>query len=245
MDPGGRRQILRREGKLMNHKVHSIAGVVIAEGTLLYHGVPAFSFHTLGVMMCGYLAAMAPDLDKPGSFLTVHQPFRAISEGLSRLGPHRGPAHSIIALILVYMLFRHVIPLPDVYVWAIVLGFASHMFLDLFNAAGVMLLYPWEQDFKLLPSFMSVSSEDHSIGQLLLFSLFSMAFYGILASQMLEILAHTPLIGDEIARLRGWALIKTEFIWLPVVEGVHSTIQMSQTVIQYPAHIFTKLFRGN
>ncbi|MFD2328844.1 metal-dependent hydrolase [Cohnella sp. GCM10020058] len=217
----------------MNHKVHQIAGVVIGQGALLYHHTPAFSLTTIGVMFCGYAAAMFPDLDKPGSFFTQHQPFRAFSEGMSRIGvPHRGPTHSLPALILVYLLFKFVIELPDVYLWAIVLGYASHIFLDLFNAAGVMLLFPWRFDFKLLPSFMAVSSEDYSVTQLLIFTVLSGVFYAMLANTMLDILSNTPLVGHGIGRLRLWALDKTEPIWRPIVHSVVSLVQGFQRVVK-------------
>ncbi|MFC5401778.1 metal-dependent hydrolase [Cohnella soli] len=223
----------------MNHKVHHLAGIVIAQGALLYHHVPAFSFQTIGVMMCGYGAAMFPDLDKPGSYFTQHQPFRAFSEGLSRVGvPHRGPTHSIPALILFYLLFQYVIPLPDVYVWAIILGYASHIFLDLFNAAGVMLLYPWKLDFKLLPSFMAVSSDDHSIGQTLIHAVLSISFYGLLINTMLDVFSHSPIIGEPIGRLHHWLVQHTSTIWKPVVRAVHASVNGTNTVLNFPKHIF-------
>lgn len=223
----------------MNHKVHQITGVVIAQGALIYHDVPALSFHTMGVIFCGYMAAMFPDLDKPGSFYTQHQPFRAFSEGLSRIGvPHRGPTHSLLALIAFYLFFQYVIPLPDVYVWAIVLGFASHIFLDLFNAAGVMLLYPWKFDFKVLPSFMAVSSEDHSLTQTILQAAFTVVFYALLANTLLEILSQAPGVGNWFAYLHKWGMGATKSIWSPIVQAVQASIHGVQVVINYPIKLF-------
>lgn len=217
----------------MNHKVHHITGIVIAQTLLLYEHVPALSFQSAGVILCGYMASMVPDLDKPGSFFTSHQPFRAFSELLSRIGvPHRGPTHSIPMLILVYLFFRFVIPLPDVFVWAIVLGWASHIFLDLFNAAGVMLLFPWRFDFKLLPSFMAVSSDDNSIGQQALYAIGTITFYGLMIHTVLDILTEAPIIGGLSAYLNDGYVDKLKPVWVPAANNIRASVHFVQQYLK-------------
>jgi len=216
----------------MNHKVHHIAGAVIGEMALLYYHQPVVSFHTLGVLALSSLAALAPDIDKPTSVMASHQPFRFLSESMQAIGlPHRGPLHSIPFLVLLYVLLKYVADLPDLYVFSITLAYASHMFLDMFNAAGVMLLYPWKFNFKFLPSFLAVSSDGDSSGQMIIFSVLNTVFYVLIANIVLMTTSHLPIVGEALGMLHHLLQVKTMFLWEPVADFILGFINSAKKIL--------------
>lgn len=215
----------------MNHKVHHIAGVVLGEMALLYYHQPVLSWHTPAILVLTSVAALAPDIDKPTSWVATHQPMRFLSETMETIGlPHRGPLHSIPFVVLLYVLLHFVAGLPDMYVWAITLGYASHIFLDMFNSAGVMLLYPWKFNFKFLPSFMAVSSENDSFGQNAIFSILNMVFYILIINMGLSGLSEIHLFHNVASAIQNFLQQKTKFLWEPI-----------QTFVMHIIYFFKKI----
>lgn len=218
----------------MNHKVHHIAGVVIGQGALLYFNEPVLSINTILVMVTANIASISPDIDKPNSFITIHQPMKLFSEWLERLGvPHRGPFHSLLFLCLIYVLLKYVFQLPDLYVWSISIAYASHIFLDMFTAKGVMLLYPFRFNFKFLPSFLAVDSDDDSIGQSLTYFALMVCFYALMTNISLALLSEVPFMGSYVAKLHSLLLDMTRFIWHPVVQVVKGFIETVRPLIKF------------
>lgn len=210
----------------MNHKVHHITGVVIGQSTLLYYHEPVLSINTILVMVVANVAAILPDIDKPGSFIAAHQPMRFISDMFQRFGvPHRGPTHSIPFLLILFFTLK-LLNLNDLYVWSITLAYFSHIFLDMFTAKGVMLLYPIKLNFKLLPSFIAVSSEDNSIVQSIFNIVLSVCFYSLMIDICLRLLEEIPWAGGYVEILHSKLLNASSFIWEPIVKFISSLIQL-------------------
>ncbi|MGP3788231.1 metal-dependent hydrolase [Paenibacillus sp. 1A_MP2] len=208
----------------MNHKVHHLTGVVIGQSTLLYFQEPVLSINTILVMVVTNIAAIFPDIDKPESFISAHQPMRFVSEMFQRLGiPHRGPTHSLPILLVLFLVLK-LMNLSDLYVWSITLAYFSHIFLDMFTTKGVMLLYPLKINFRFLPSFLAVSSEDSSIVQNIFNIMLSICFYSLMADICLRLLGEIPWLGGYVDIIHSKLLDLSSFIWLPIVDFITSVI---------------------
>jgi len=86
-------------------------------------------------------SSLLPDIDIPTS--GIGRPFFPIAQRLNRLVGHRTVTHSLLGLLLFALLL-----LPVYLLWhrglalAILLGYASHIFLDQVNVMGVDLFWP-------------------------------------------------------------------------------------------------------
>jgi len=89
------------------------------------------------------LVALVPDIDHPQSLLGRVFPFA--SRFLIRKYGHRTITHSLCAVLAVAIVSSPVCLFSTAVYGAIVLAYASHIFIDLFNLAGVKLLAPFSQ----------------------------------------------------------------------------------------------------
>lgn len=198
----------------MNHKTHSVAGLVAAEATLLHLQHPPISLVTPMALIGGYVIALLCDVDKPSS--KMGRTLWIVSRTSSLLQiRHRTLAHSALASLIVWLVL-FATPIPDVLAWALFFAFCSHWFIDLFNEAGVELLWPIPIKFKLLPGFLSISSED-LIGQRLFRLALTVIHLFLLLSLFREYLFSIPLIGSVLRM--GWGAVVDLFpgflrVWL-------------------------------
>ncbi|SIT72371.1 Membrane-bound metal-dependent hydrolase YbcI, DUF457 family [Ectothiorhodosinus mongolicus] len=82
-------------------------------------------------------AALLPDLDHPKAFIARVTPLPKQIRAL--FGKHRTVTHSLIAIVLVWLVTRLV---PDGIGLAIFAGYLSHVFLDILTKSGVALFWP-------------------------------------------------------------------------------------------------------
>jgi len=138
----------------MLQKTHSLAGVLAAEGVMIYFQQPLISWESGAALLIGCLAGPLADIDKKGS--TMAKVFLPLSYLLQFLGvKHRTLTHSLIALIALAVLLS---PLPNFFYWTCLLAYASHPLIDLLNEQGVALLWPWKKKFRILPRFMAIDT---------------------------------------------------------------------------------------
>jgi inner membrane protein len=148
----------------LNATTHAVFGVAALAGASLIAGTePPFYAYPVAVA-----AAWLPDVDNPRSTLgnglsrlknpalnTITRPvswsLRVTSFALVRTVGHRTLTHSLLGValftLLVWLLLRgH----PNL-LFALVAGYASHVFADALNSRGVPLLWPMGRPFRLLP----------------------------------------------------------------------------------------------
>lgn len=152
----------------MNATTHAVFGVAALAGAslfLLAGEAPPFYAHPAAIV-----GAWVPDLDNPRSRLgnglsrmknpllnTVTRPLswamRAVSFTLFRTVGHRTLTHSLLgfaAFFLLASLLGTFSGLPGLR-FALVAGYASHVFADALNTPGVPLLWPAGWRFRLVP----------------------------------------------------------------------------------------------
>lgn len=111
----------------MKHRTHAAVGMAAG---LAYAGMCGAD--VVGAVIGGAvsgIAAIMPDFDVVGITGKVLKP----------LIGHRNASHSLVAVILVSLVCRALIPNLAVYV---ALGYTTHVLLDMFNITGVGLLWP-------------------------------------------------------------------------------------------------------
>jgi len=136
----------------MEGKTHVLGGALAGIAC-----VAMFSPESSGAMLtigAGMFGSLLPDLDHPGSILGREVPL--ISSGITQFLGHRGPMHSILAAIVVWLgawgLATHYLgPTSLLTSWlvALVLGYLSHLALDALNPSGVPILWPLKKHARI------------------------------------------------------------------------------------------------
>jgi len=99
------------------------------------------------------LGSLLPDVDQRQALLSRQMPVRPVSEMVSRVVGHRGPTHSLLALVLVSILIGGAeasLRLPGMAI-LVVWGYLLHLLADMMTHAGVPLFWPLGGRYGLLP----------------------------------------------------------------------------------------------
>ena len=143
-----------RKWNNMNHQAHKVAGVCAGTitATLLYHNDIQSGNGLIAIVPIiagGYLGALLPDIDHPGS--KIGRALYPVAWVVNKLFGHRGATHSLLALFLTSVLFI----LPSLkltgfagfmytqFAIGVAVGFLSHLILDMSTKSGVPLLHPF------------------------------------------------------------------------------------------------------
>ena len=93
------------------------------------------SFNPFVFILILLAATLAPDIDYPGSFLGKRLKISIL------FFKHRGVFHSII-MGVIFSIILFIFTENSYYALAVLLGYASHLFLDSFTKTGVAAFYP-------------------------------------------------------------------------------------------------------
>ncbi|KXG74863.1 Inner membrane protein YdjM [Fervidicola ferrireducens] len=112
----------------MKQRTHIVVGIAAGLAYAETCGADVVSA-VIGGAVSG-IAAIMPDFDTVGMTGKLLKP----------LIGHRGASHSLVAVMLISLICRAVLPGLAVYA---ALGYATHVLLDMFNITGVGLLWPF------------------------------------------------------------------------------------------------------
>jgi len=137
----------------MTGRTHDLAGFTALVYVISTQPLVAMSFGTAIVAFsANMIGALAPDIDQPTAHL-----YRRIRGGtiLSRLisplfGGHRYISHSLIGIVIFGYGMGELLKIASAYLivdhaivwWAFMIGFISHLIMDMFTEEGVPLLFP-------------------------------------------------------------------------------------------------------
>lgn len=138
----------------MTRETHSSGGFFIALITLNTFITKYLINYNLGYALLSiiiffytsYVGSLFPDIDMKSSFISKRHPF--ISRLFGRRFRHRGFTHSLICVFIIFFAFQvfiktsnnNIIVLSMCY--GFLLGYISHLFLDLLTKEGIELFYP-------------------------------------------------------------------------------------------------------
>lgn len=148
----------------MTYKTHLSAGVLFSSVYFLHISNAQFSPVVLILLIPTLIGAAAPDLDTPSGELWDKIPAGIIISRIVNpvfIGGHRHLSHSFLGMGLFVSLFSLFIKIVDSHfglilnseflIIAFVLGYASHLFADMFTESGVPLLFPLGYHFGIPP----------------------------------------------------------------------------------------------
>ncbi|MFJ7732550.1 metal-dependent hydrolase [Lysinibacillus sp. NPDC097231] len=104
------------------------------------------SDNPLVLVGAGVIGALLPDICHGGS--KIGRKFPIISKIVNMLFGHRSFTHSLLFLFLVMMLLHTFVPYESISA-GIVIGIASHIFLDMGTKQGVKLFFPISMSIRL------------------------------------------------------------------------------------------------
>lgn len=115
----------------------------------------------IACLIANQIGALLPDVDQASNQLWSMLPAdKFLGKFLNKLfGTHRTLSHSIIGIFLIYKIGLWLLPKlfnqkfinPMMVFWALMIGYISHLFLDLFTEEGIPLLFPIKWKFGLPP----------------------------------------------------------------------------------------------
>jgi inner membrane protein len=115
----------------------------------------------IACLIVNQIGALLPDIDQASNQLWELMPEdRVFSRFLNKLfGSHRTLSHSILGLVIIYkisewLIFKLINPSfinPGLVSGALMIGYLSHLFLDLLTEEGLPLLFPIKWKFGIPP----------------------------------------------------------------------------------------------
>ena len=111
------------------------------------------------------LGSLLPDLDTKKSYISKKWPY--LSKFISKRCKHRGFTHSLLFLVLLDIFLKFIVSIGEnniiliCFAYGILLGYLSHIVLDLFTYEGVDLLFPLGFNIKLSRIKTSSKLEKH------------------------------------------------------------------------------------
>jgi inner membrane protein len=118
------------------------AATHVAFGTLSYFVTAAIAQWqpSTAAVATAALGALLPDIDLPTS--AVGRPLFPIAKALNEQIGHRTLTHSFVGILLLLLILSPLIFIDSLILWALVIGYVSHLLIDTTNKAGIELLYP-------------------------------------------------------------------------------------------------------
>ncbi|MBP1890544.1 inner membrane protein [Clostridium moniliforme] len=153
--------IFKKGAKEMTRETHSSGGFLIALTTLnpfIEKFLIGFNKSYILLLMFVYLyschiGSFSPDIDMKSSYISKRHPL--LSKYFGSKFKHRGFTHSLLFLIILFLICKILITKTNENVLVITIcygflvGYISHLILDLITKEGIELLYPIKFNFKI------------------------------------------------------------------------------------------------
>lgn len=146
----------------MTSRTHDLAALTALNLVIITSPLPQISLTTAVVSLGAcFLGSLLPDIDEPSSEFWQRIPIgRFFGELVHQfIGSHRHISHSLLGLIIAGVLSRYILVLLSrtflidmLYVWiSFMLGFISHLLVDVLTKEGVPLFFPWHWNIGFPP----------------------------------------------------------------------------------------------
>lgn len=143
-------------------RTHDVGAVALLLTTAVWLELGQLSTATIIVcLIANQIGALLPDVDQASNQLWDLLPAdKFLGRILNKLfGTHRTISHSILGIFIVYQVSLWLLPKlfnkefinPIIVFWALIIGYLSHLILDMLTEDGVPLLFPIKWKFGLPP----------------------------------------------------------------------------------------------
>lgn len=125
----------------MTGKTHVAFGAGIAMLGSVYYASNGYDMASNSLLFAGcILGSLFPDIDSPKSILSQHIPL--LPKIINKVFGHRNFIHSPFFLALLSYGIIYFYPDAKHFIYGFILGFCSHLLLDMCNRAGIPIFYP-------------------------------------------------------------------------------------------------------
>ncbi|MGV8149589.1 MAG: metal-dependent hydrolase [Alkaliphilus sp.] len=124
----------------MRAKTHVVFAIFAVTGL----GVHVGELSAIEQIVLASAGSILPDIDHANSYVTNRTGL--LGKLISRCIKHRGLTHSLLFSFLLFSFFYG----TGSYVYPFMVGYLSHILLDMCTAKGVSLLYPWKKKFRIM-----------------------------------------------------------------------------------------------
>lgn len=143
----------------MMGRTHVIIGTAFGASVLPAVANGNYTYEQYMMLVCGLvIGSLLPDLDHPQSVISRAIPI--VGGIISRLTRHRGLLHSILGMVLFYLLLKIGIPVITVNQSisaqlvgmagaGLLVGYGLHIIADMLTKSGVRLFYPLRRTIKI------------------------------------------------------------------------------------------------
>lgn len=143
-------------------RTHDVGAVALLLTTAVWLELRQLSTATIiTCLIANQIGALLPDIDQASNQLWDLLPVDKIAgKILNKLfGSHRTLSHSILGGLIVYWVGLWLLPKlfnkefinPMMIFWSLIIGYISHLFLDMLTEEGIPLLFPIKWKFGLPP----------------------------------------------------------------------------------------------
>lgn len=146
----------------MISRTHDVGAVALLLTTAVWLELGQLSTTTIiACLIANQVGALLPDIDQASNQLWDLLPAdKFLGRFLNKLfGSHRTLSHSILGVFIVYQVNLWLLPKlfnkefinPIIVFWALIIGYLSHLFLDMLTEDGIPLLFPIKWKFGFPP----------------------------------------------------------------------------------------------
>jgi len=143
-------------------RTHDVGAVALLLTTVVWLELGQLPTATItACLIANQIGALLPDIDQASNQLWELLPADKIfSKFLNNFfGRHRTLSHSLLGVFLIYSVGLWLLPKlfnpsfinPILVFWALMIGYVSHLFLDMLTEDGIPLLFPIKWKFGLPP----------------------------------------------------------------------------------------------
>jgi len=146
----------------MISRTHDVGAVALLLTTVVWLELGQLPTATIVTcLITNQIGALLPDIDQASNQLWDLLPAdKFLSKILNKLfGSHRTLSHSFLGIFLIYSIGLWLLPKlfnptfinPTMVFWALMIGYISHLFLDMLTEDGIPLLFPIKWKFGFPP----------------------------------------------------------------------------------------------
>ena len=162
----------------MTGRTHDLAAFTALSYIVATQPMPKISLATALVALCAnFIGGLAPDIDQPTADLWNRIPAGSIIGRIlcPVLGGHRLMSHSFVGIAFFGIILHYVLKVASTVLlvdmnivwWAFMIGFVSHLLMDMLTRDGVPWLFPLPFSFGIPPfRFMRIRTDsvfEHSV----------------------------------------------------------------------------------
>ncbi|MCV2526163.1 MAG: metal-dependent hydrolase [Candidatus Lightella neohaematopini] len=128
------------------HICFAISNIILIKKTKLIYFITSGDWWH--VILGSLATCLLPDIDHPKSF--IGKRFKWLSIPIYKLFGHRSLTHSLL-LIIIMMIYISIskINVPIDVIYAMVIGYISHIIADMLTPAGIPLFWPYSKKFSI------------------------------------------------------------------------------------------------